>query len=78
MYCLLMSGQSNWKGTGFTRFLIAIHVFCMSSPSLIFIVVGITVYSWNIFDETDSRFIQRKESLRSVHRFGNTFSGQYS
>ena len=75
MYGLVVSGQINWKGTGFARFLIAIHVLCMSSASLIFIGVGITAYSWNVFDETDSRYIQRKESLRSVHRFANTFSG---
>ena len=71
---LIMYGFSR-KGTGFARFLIAIHVLCMSIASLIFMGVGVTAYSWNLFDETDSRFAQRKESLRSVHRFANTFSG---
>ena len=71
-YGLFASGS--WKGTGFTRFLVGIHVLCMSVGCLMLTVIAITAYSWNVFDTNDSRWAARKASLRSVHRAANLLS----
>merc|ERR1711871_82796 len=71
-YGLFASGT--WKGTGFTRFLVGIHVLCMSFGCLMLTTIAITAYSWNEFDSHDSRWAARKASLRSVHRAANLLS----
>jgi len=75
LYGLFASGS--WKGTGFTRFLVSIHVLCMSIGCLVLTVIAITSYSWNTFDENDPRWSSRKSSLRSIHRSANMLSALF-